>query len=555
MPLKQLQIAGTRGTYTRGDDSGSRSDFPYFYNGFFEKISASEAEARKFAYCIRPGLSEQFNAQALANNYKIQGVITNPAKTTLFVYANNGSANKVYSVTASATTDKGAAPAAAGNWTYTGPVVFTMLDGISYGANVYYAVTDFTKGAVVDASGNWTEITDADFTGLSKCSNIIGLDGYLFIATTNNRIYNSNLNAATSWISTSFLTAADTPGSIMWLSKIRNYLIAFKEHSIEFFEDLGNPTPGSPLEARKQLNRNIGCINRSTIQEVSDGIIFAGVAATSGGPKIYKIKRDTLELEVISDRFVEQCLGASGYVSATTYSCDSTASATFAGQSQVFNMNAKEFYLVNLIDPGGSSKVTQVWDNDLKLWTGWASSIGTSNVGDTYGFTGSQAQMVSITNVGVFPIFVDNSSSGASAPPRFLMMHDQAYTDVAASGAFNSYTLAWTSDIYDFGSRGRKFMDSFELFYTINAGATPNASSTDTVTLLYRDWDYIDASGYTASKTLKVDSGSRLRAYATQLGQFRRRNFNIVYNNTNKTNFRMWGIEVRINEGETDQDS
>jgi hypothetical protein len=546
MPTKQIQVLGPRGVYAFGDGVGNTSDYPYFLNGYFEKIESSETESRKYAFCKRGGV-QQLNAVAIANNYKIQGTIASADRTTIFAFANNGAANKVYAITATSTTDKGAAPAAAGSWTNTGPVVFTRLDGISYGASAYYAVTDFTKGAIVDSAGNWTEITDADFTGLTKCSNFCALDGYLFIATTNNRIYNSELNTSATWVSTSFLTSADTPGAIMWLSKIRNYLIAFKEHSVEFYEDVGNPTPGSPLEARKSLNRTIGCINRSSIQECSDGIIFAG-SAGSGGPKIYKIMKDSLQIVPISDRVVEQSLAVSGYTSATTYSCDSTASATFAGQSQVFNYAGKEFYTINLFDPALTTKITQVYDNDLKAWTAWATSITTSGTNDTNGFIGSQAVMLNITGIGIYPVFVDNSTSGAAAPPRILYMYDSIFADIN-----NSYNFAWTSDIYDFGSRHRKFMDSLEVLYSVRANATPAHNSSTTLTLKYRDWDYVDASNYIPSRTAYIDSGSGTRAIMRRLGSFRRRNFNIIVTGT--TAFRLWGLEAQLNMGETDQDS
>jgi hypothetical protein len=248
MPIKQLQIFGPRGVFTRGDSSGLNADFPYYLNGYFEKVSSSETEMRQISYNMRPGLSERFNANPFSNNYKIRGMVASRNRDLLLVYLNNGATNDLVALnTLGVVTRNGAIVPAAGAWTATGPVVFTVLDGISYGTNVHYALTDFTKGAVLDSAAAYTEITAAVFTGLTKCTNFVGLDGYLFIGTTNNRIYNSDLNVSTSWTSTSFLTAADVPGAIVWLAKIRNFLIAFKEKSIEFFENVGNPTPGSPL--------------------------------------------------------------------------------------------------------------------------------------------------------------------------------------------------------------------------------------------------------------------------------------------------------------------
>jgi hypothetical protein len=556
MPTKQIQLLGQRGFATFGDSYTSGSpDLPFFCNGYFEKGGFSDTESRQAAFVQRPGLPEKWCPTSLAATYRIMGMISNADKSSMFIFANNGSTNKRYTATASGLTDHGIAPAAAGAWTATGPVLWTRLDGISYGSNIHYAVTDFTKGAVVDSANFWTEITDAEFTGLTKCTNFVGLDGYLFIGTTNNRIYNSELNTATSWLATSFLTAADTPGALIWLHKIRNFLIAFKENSIEFFENIGNPTPGSPLEPRKQYNKKIGCINRSSIQEVSDGIIFAG-AAGSGGPKLYKIKKDSLEIEVISDRWVEQGLTASvySYFSATAYFIDSNVNGSMVGQSQVFHYDGKEFYTINILGKDGTNpNVTQVYDNDLKVWTAWSTSIGAANTFDTYGFAGSQAQMGLYGALSVHPIFADNSIVSISAGARLLVAHGQTPNDLSAAGSANTYSCNWTSDILDFGNRKRKFMDSLEILYQMRASATPNPATSSTIQLKYRDFDYADGATYTVTRTAYIDAGGGARAIFRRFRPFRRRNFSITYSGSEP--LKIWAIEANLNQGETDQES
>lgn len=631
MPVKQIPLIGEQGLYADNDDPGETADYRYYLNGYFEE-QKGEDQSRKYSFTKRPGLHYTWLAEGqLTASHRINGIVGSIDRTSMIAYTTNGTnSNKTVYITVGVAADRGTAPAASGNWSYTVPIMFTQLDGISYGntgvgatvssitrsgstatvttsaphtlvtgdnvtisgatqteyngtytitvtggstftytvtgtpatpatgspviatEGAYYAATDFTKGAVIGANGGWHEITDADFTGLNKCTNLLGMDGYLFIGTTNNRIYNSDLNAAKTWTSTSFLTAAETPGRLMWLCKIRNYLIVFKDRSIEFFEDVGNPTPGSPLEPRKQLNQNVGVLHRNTIQEVSDGIIFAGVTQT-GVAKMFKLSKDNLQLSVISNRYIEQNLAMLRVITSTsTYAVDPQFNAVFAGESQTFSILGKEFYTINLKDWSAASQLfTQVYDNNLGLWTSWASSIGASGTEDTYGFTGTQAVSMATGTV-MHPVFVNNSSGRG----RLLAMDPSTtieYNDLNVDATTEHiYSFGWTSDQFDFGSRKRKFCDSVEVHYSCDSSATPSNAASSSLTLTYRDYDYNSTSGYKVARTLYYDAGGGVRCIARRLGNFRKRSFSLLLNSL--TAFRIWAIEITYNQGETDQE-
>lgn len=539
-------------------------NFPYYLNGYFEvdKTKAPD-DTRRIAYTKRSSISgaafANITLSATYNGYKIQGVTTSLDKSKILFYLNSGTVNRTaYYDGATMTISAGNAPAAAGNWTFTGPVVWTVLDGISYGANVFYAVTDFTKGAVVNATGTWTEITDADFTGLTKVTNIIGLDGYLFVGTSNNRIYNSDLNTGTSWTATSFLTASDTPGNLIWLGRIRNYLIAFKQFSLEFFEDTGNPTPGSPLTSQKPLRKSIGLASKSSVQYVSDGIIFIGQTDRSY-VGVYKLHYTDLSLTKISDYFVDSLMNlCNTYSTNTTYSVDSLLDSTGSvGESRIVTYKGKEFYLLDVTGMAGSTKRTYVFDNELGVWTTWNTWFKTAGASTTGIFDPSQGITFNTSTGGGFSacLMVNNyTASINNTPPQFMMFDilntGSSYVDDDGVGS-RTYPFVWVGDIQDFGTRKRKFLDSLEILLELSNNAI--SSGTSSFTLYYRDNNFNDSSVAGVSRTITYPDNGSGRAIVRRLGSFRKRQFGLL--DVTNTLTRILGIQCQFNVGETDQQS
>lgn len=555
MPLVQLPLLSDIGIAKDKDTVGTNPNHAFFLNGYFEKTDSS-IDSYKYAFVKRQGTQLLSTTGNFTNNHKINGMATSHIGLELVLYTNNGVTNStwIYDSLTGVLTNNGLAPAAAGTWTISGPVYFTKVDNVSYGNN-YWAATDLTKGAVVSGAGVFTEIVDVDYTGLVKVTNFVALDGYLFQGTTNNRIYNSDLNTPTSWQALSFLSVSDVPGGLRWLGRLRNYLIAFKQNSVEFFEDVGNPQPGSPLEARKQLNRAIGCVNPGTIQEVSDGIIFAGRGLT-GAIKLYKINRNDLQIVEISDRYIEQCLNT-GIYNQTGAPIDPTITGGGFGQSQVIYQGGKEFYMINLPQPNTAAAkyFGFVFDNDLAMWTAWVTSCNTSGTNDTNGFLPSQGQLLmgvpQSSTILERMVYAHNFTSAVGAPPVLVQSIERApvWQDYNAK----NYNFSWTSQPLDFGNNKRKFLDVVELIYDIRSDGTPDTTTGDsTITVTYKDLDYTSATtGYTVTRTLPLDSQRGIRCKAGRWGSFRRRVMSILY--TANTALRLWGIEIQYNQGEIEQ--
>jgi len=384
------------------------------------------------------------------------------------------------------------------------------------------------------------------------------MSGYLFIGTSNNRIYNSDLNTPTAWQALSFLTVADHAGALMWLARCKNYLVAFKQYSIEFYEDTGNPTPGSPLTAQKQLNRKVGLAAKSSVKEVSDGIIFLGISE-HGKVEMYKLFKETLELKIISNQYMETMLSAFTAIDGA-YSVDPKATGSNTGEAQILNYLGREFYLIYAHNKAGSAR-TWVYDNDLGTWVRWASSV-TGTSGSPYflgildnNFTPTQSVLFIKSGV-TYNLMAQNFLSAAGAPPYFVSMAHSttSFGDSAGVGASVIGTpFQWVSDIIDFGSRKRKFIDSVEVLYDRYDSSGDADDDQVSIQLMYRDASISNTSQVTRTKKLPGDNKQRVRF--TRCGSCRKRTFALsLIDSLNSYPFRIWGIEVEYNIGETDQE-
>ena len=116
---------------------------------------------------------------------------------------------------------------------------------------VYYCTTDIAT---------WTQISDADFTGLNMRGKMEFMDGYAFIADSNNRIWQSSLNDLTAWATTDFIGKTIKQDAPQGLMKVRNQILFFGEETVEVFINEGNAS-GSVLGRIPQSAQLIGLGN------------------------------------------------------------------------------------------------------------------------------------------------------------------------------------------------------------------------------------------------------------------------------------------------------
>src|SRR3990167_4089610 len=178
--------------------------------------------------------------------------------------------------------------------TSTGTVWFSAVSGTTD----YLILGDGTDLFTINTSDGVTDITDGDLPAGPLTP--VSMDGYVFVAKSGtDEIWNSDLNVATSWVSTSFLSVEMYPDNLVALAKQTNYIAAFGNFSVEFFYDNANAT-GSPLKRAETLAIKVGLAARDSVAQIDRRILFVG-QTQQGEPAIWMIdgrsEKQTSELQ------------------------------------------------------------------------------------------------------------------------------------------------------------------------------------------------------------------------------------------------------------------
>mgnify|MGYP001275632455 CR=1 FL=1 len=151
----------------------------------------------------------------------------------------------------------------------------------------YYATstgTSFTASSLTLMNA----AMDVDFPTATPAKVIIGpfvqMDFTTYIMTTDGGIYNSDTNSITSWNSLGVAAAQAYPYRGVGICRYKNFIVAFGEDSIEFFDNVGNPPPESPLQRTDQAFIKFGCADPKLFRTVDDNLywVAAGSGSTQG---------------------------------------------------------------------------------------------------------------------------------------------------------------------------------------------------------------------------------------------------------------------------------
>lgn len=132
-----------------------------------------------------------------------------------------------------------------------------------------------------------TQIVDADYP-INTVRGCAFMDGFFFVMTPKGEIQQSALENAASWAALDFIQSQNDPGKGVFLSKVQNYIVAFKEWAIEFFYNAGNPT-GSVLSPVQNATVQVGCASDGSVQDMAGTIVFMGQTKNGFGRSIFSL--------------------------------------------------------------------------------------------------------------------------------------------------------------------------------------------------------------------------------------------------------------------------
>lgn len=468
-PIPFVAKPGQRGTGT----TDAR-----FVNVLFEIDSDPAPDAYPVQCLKRPGLANSTQPPAAA-------------AVGRGVYAWSATGH-IYSVFANKiwldTTDMGVTLAAS-----TGRVWFaerhvgsgTRMLIVSDGADNYNIETNDTI-TQIDASD------DAQYPA-ANLGPIVELDGFIFQAQSNGKIWNTDANSATSWAATSFLTA-DTFGSdLEALARQKDQIIAFTKNRVEFFFNNGNPT-GSPLLRIDQNTLGFGIAAKGSLAFSGETLCFVGEnsADGDGGRAVYIIK-SLGGVKDISTPYINRILAAEG----TAISTCTAWMERVAGQL---------VYVLNL----DSAERTFVYSVDAGRWSEWYNAAGDGK------FPGISATSLNGT------VYVQDAANG-----RIYTFPATTYQD---SGVTFGVTLQTPRS--NFGSNSRKTEPGLSIVGdTVAANVTVEVSDDD-----YANWKTVGT----------IDMSSQVKR-CTKLGSFFSRAHRFTH--SANTGFRVQAWMPEVNGG------
>jgi len=189
-------------------------------------------------------------------------------------------------------------------------------------------------------------VTDSDYP-VNTVRGCVFLDGRFFVMTPGGDIQQSALEDASSWAALEFIKSQIDAGRGIYLARIKNYIVSFKDWSTEFFYDAANPT-GSILSPVQNAAFQIGCASDGSVQEMTDTICWVGQTRLGFGRGVYMLQGT--EAQKLSTQAVDKILDRDSLDTVYSWSA---------------SVGSHVLYGITLV----ASEVTVVFDFSSKLWS------------------------------------------------------------------------------------------------------------------------------------------------------------------------------------------
>lgn len=389
-----------------------------------------------------------------------------------------------------------------------------------------------TTGTTADVTITKTpiaKITDTDFvtTGDSVTA-FEQMNGYLYYATADGNLRNSDLNSVTDWPALGFLAVNMSTDPNKAIARHRDKIVVFGGSTKEAFNDVGNTT-GSPLQRWAQDFEGIGASNQRSVAKFEDDIFFIS-APKYGDIGVYQFSGT--KSEKISTPVIDRILGTVSSSSATAYTTIFRLGGyPYLGISLSLASEDPEALLLesgdnillesgdNILldsDPTSVSSFVRflVYNIDLKEWSEWDINLCTFIDGSVVD-TGNRLAATSRFRTDGKLYKLDSSNV--------------VYTDDG-----DAYTTEIRTSKVDFGTQNRKFIHKIRL--------VGDKQSTGEATISWSDDDY---STFNTARTFDLTkTNPEISACGSHRGG---RVYKIQHTSANP--FRAEAIEIVYSEG------
>ena len=326
---------------------------------------------------------------------------------------------------------------------------------------------------------------------------VVALDGYTFVAGADGRVYNSNLNDATTWTG-DYISAESEPDVTVAIFKHLKYVGVLGTRSLEFFYDAANPT-GSPLSPLNGTQQNIGCVSGRTL--ASTGDVACWLAKDSVG-SYYVAQVEGTQARKISTDAIDRILATLGDT-LTGYLPYATIART----------GGHTLYILALGGTGGTQDVkTIAYDLTTREWYVWDYQSGAFPfIHATQNIYGPGTIGQSVSNGQLYVLDVSN------------------VTDIGST----SIQSEIVTPIFDAETTVHKFFSRLQVIGDRVTGSTVDIYASDDD---YQTWTFMGA----------VDM-SQERPQLFQLGSARRRAFKLLHGAA--TALRLESLEIDVKAG------
>jgi len=335
-------------------------------------------------------------------------------------------------------------------------------------------------------------------------SGCVFLDNYVFLGTSNNRIYNSALGDPTNWNPLNFLSFEQTTDILVGIVKHLNYLVAFGSNSTQFFYDAATAL-GSPLGVAQSYTSEIGCASGDSIVATDNTVLWMGLSKTHGR-SMYMM--DGVSPIKISTNNIDKFLEADNLSKVTAF---------------CYKFSGHTLYIMTL----HNTNQTLVYDIMAKQWYQWTQyAIASSDQPNPGTYVESYFRPSFFADVTGIPYMLDDDTAKLYYPSTTVYQDDG-----------QPIYCRTVTDIMDNGTTKRKFYGRLEIIGDKVAGIMQVRHSGD---------DYNSWSSY---RSVNLNA-PRAQIYLS--GQDRRRSWEFLC--TSNVPLRLDGAEIDFRIGEMDQE-